>query len=360
MNQALKPDKKPRPGLLARQMSYAYSALIIYISLHPFSNWSDPGLPLFFFLDAAWPRYWTAFDLIVNALAYLPLGFLLTLAWRRLPGAWTSACVAFVLGSLLSLSVESIQAYLPGRVSSNLDLLCNAAGSLLGALLARWKGRRFFDYLALMQRAILAPMHHVEFGLILVSLWLLTQLSPETLLFGAGDLRHLLPITPALAYAANSFFALETSITVLNMIAIGLISRSLLAGRWLSYLSLCVFFVFALGIRTLGAAILLAPQQALAWLTPGALLGLLMGSALLATLLFLPNAWRLALAGLALMSATILVNLTPPNPYSLAALSVWQQGHFLNFNGLTRLVASIWPFLALPYLGLIGLIARRS
>jgi hypothetical protein len=29
-----------------------------------------------------------------------------------------------------------------------------------------------------------------------------------------------------------------------------------------------------------------------------------------------------------------------------AALAVWRQGRFLNFNGLTRLAASFCPFLA--------------
>ena len=53
----------------------------------------------------------------------------------------------------------------------------------------------------------------------------------------------------------------------------------------------------------------------------------------------------------------VLVNLTPYNPYSVAALAVWRQGHFLNFNGLTRLTATLWPFLALPALVLL---ARRT
>jgi hypothetical protein len=58
----------------------------------------------------------------------------------------------------------------------------------------------------------------------------------------------------------------------------------------------------------------------------------------------------LMIAALALMAGTVLVNLAPPNPYSAAALAAWRQGHFLNFNGLTRLVATLWPFLTLPFL----------
>ena len=56
-----------------------------------------------------------------------------------------------------------------------------------------------------------------------------------------------------------------------------------------------------------------------------------------------------ALCGLALMTATALVNLGPENPYLAYSLAIWRQGHFLNFNGLTRLVSTLWPFAALAY-----------
>jgi hypothetical protein len=64
----------------------------------------------------------------------------------------------------------------------------------------------------------------------------------------------------------------------------------------------------------------------------------------------LPRGQRMILAALLIMAATVLVNLAPANPYLAASLKVWQQGHFLNFNGLTRLVSALWPFAALGYL----------
>ena len=67
----------------------------------------------------------------------------------------------------------------------------------------------------------------------------------------------------------------------------------------------------------------------------------------------LPGRIRQALAALSLMLATALVNLAPENPYYTAILQVWHQGHFLNFNGLTRLTSALWPFLALPWLMLL-------
>ena len=91
-------------------------------------------------------------------------------------------------------------------------------------------------------------------------------------------------------------------------------------------------------------------------LTPGALQGLVAGIVILLIALSLPRVARLALAAMLLMAATVLVNLSPPNPYLAATLAVWRQGHFLHFNGLTRLVSSLWPFAAM---GLLILLAAR-
>jgi VanZ family protein len=343
-----------RSSALPRYLAFAYLLLVVYASLHPFSGWRDLGLSPFAFLDAAWPRYWTLFDLSINAVAYLPLGFLLALTLRRLPGRLSPASAATLLAALISLSLECLQTWLPSRVPSNLDLASNTLGGAIGAWLTLWYGQRFFRRLALLQRHLMAPVPHADLALVMLGLWLLTQLSPETLLFGAGDLRHLLGLTPAVPYAAPSFFVIETSIIICNTLAIGLIARTLLTDRNAPHLVLALFFALALTIRALAAAVLVSPQDAFVWLTPGAGLGLLIGLLALALTLLLPPPPRLALAGLALMAGTVLVNLAPPNPYSAAALATWRQGHFLNFNGLTRLAASVWPFLALPYLMLLG------
>ncbi|WP_291994317.1 VanZ family protein [Candidatus Accumulibacter sp. ACC003] len=348
------PPARAQATRLPLYLALAYVVLIGYASLYPFINWRDLGISPLEFLGAAWPRYWTAFDLSVNVIAYVPLGFLLTLALHSLPGRWSAALAALALGSVLSLSMECLQNWLPARVPSNLDLACNAAGSAIGAVIAVWIGKAIFRRLAQLQQNWLAPIAQAELGLVLIGMWLLTQLSPETLLFGVGDLRQILGLTPPLPYAAPAFFMIETGVIACNTIVIGLFARSLMTDRTYPHLLLIFLFVLALAIRTLAAAVLVAPQDALAWLTPGARLGLLIGGVLLSLLLLLPAALRIALAGVALMAGTALVNLTPPNPYSAAALATWQQGHFLNFNGLTRWVASLWPFIALPYLTALG------
>jgi len=338
------------PILLARYLALAWCGLVVYGSLHPFSGWSDSGASPFAFLEGGWPRYWTGFDLLINVAAYLPLGFFLTLALAGLRGRLTAPLLATLLAGGVSLGLESLQSWLPARVPSSLDLACNSLGGLLGAAWAQYVGPRVFARFAALEHRLVAPIPHAELGLTLLGLWLLVQLSPETLLFGTGDLRHLLGLPEAMPFAADSFMLIEASITALNAIAVGLIVRTLSARLDHAYLCVPLFLLAGLVVRTLGAAVLIGPGNAFAWLTPGAQSGLLFATLFLAVAIALPPTARLLLAGLALMAGCVLVNLAPANPYSLAALAAWRQGHFLNFNGLTRLVAMLWPFLTLPFL----------
>lgn len=338
------------PVLLARYLALAWLGLVVYGSLHPFSGWLDKGVSPLAFLEGGWPRYWTVFDLAANVAVYVPLGFFLTLALYRLPGRFTAPVLAVVLAGAVSFGLETAQTWLPSRVPSNVDLACNALGGLLGALWAQLVGPRIFNRIAGLQARLIAPVPHAELGLTLLGLWLLIPLSPETLLFGAGDLRQLLGLSGAVPFAAESFVLIEASITAFNAVAVGLIVRLLCARIAFAYLAVPLFILLGLLVRTLATAILDSPGDAFAWLTPGARMGLTMAAIGLIPAIVLPATARLMLAALALMAGAILVNLAPPNPYSAAALAVWRQGHFLNFNGLTRWVATLWPFLTLPFL----------
>ncbi|MDR0378768.1 MAG: VanZ family protein [Candidatus Accumulibacter sp.] len=345
-------DSNPLLRSLSRYLTVAYLALIVYASLHPFSGWRASGISPFVFLEATWPRYWTSFDLSINVLAYVPFGFFLAQSLGYCVARPCASLIAFASGVVLSFAIESIQSYLPSRVPSSLDLLCNGFGAGLGALAALCCGKRCLARVSY-ARHLLCSTPYAGCGLILIGLWLLIQLSPETLLFGSGDLRHLFAIPSALSYDVSSFVALETAIVACNTLAIGLLVSLVFAGGRVTPRALARFFAAALLIRTLAAAMLVGPESALVWLTPGAGVGFLLGGAAL-ILTRLPFQMRVAVTGAALLVGVVLVNLAPFNPYSVAALAVWRQGHFLNFNGLTRLTASLWPFLALGYLVLPG------
>ena len=346
--------KTSGPALLARYLALAWCGLVVYGSLHPFSGWRDTGVSPFAFLEGGWPRYWTVFDLAANIVVYLPLGFFLTLALARLPGRFTAIALATLLAGAVSFCMESLQTWLPARVPSNLDLGCNTLGGLVGSVLAHHTGPRFFPRLAAWQHRVVAPIPQAELGLTLLGLWLLVPLSPEILLFGAGDLRQPLGLAGAVPFAAPSFMLIEAAITACNTVAVGLLVRLLIARPVAAYVAVPVFLAGGLLVRTLAAAILVGPGDAFAWLTPGAQMGVMVGVIILAVTLPLPLTLRQVLAALALMAGAVLVNLAPPNPYSAAALAAWRQGHFLNFNGLTKWVSILWPFLTVPYLLVAG------
>jgi len=342
-----------RGSPFARYLLTAYLALVVYASLHPFSGWRDSGLSSFAFLAAAWPRYVTAFDIIANVAAYFPLGALILLAaYPRVQGV-AAAVLAIATGAAVSLSLEAVQGFLPTRIPSNIDFACNALGAALGALVALRMAPWLLATgpLRRARQAVLIPGELADAGLVLVGLWLFVQLDPTTLLFGAGDLRRLMELDPGRQRMPGFFVFVEATIAAANIAAVALIAASIVPGRALSSLVVPALVLAALVVRTAAFAILMRAEDVLAWLTPGAAQGLLAGLlfALLAIALPLPRTARLGMAAVLLMAATVLVNLAPPNPYTAATLKVWEQGHFLNFNGLTRLVSSIWPFAALGY-----------
>jgi VanZ family protein len=345
-----------RPSPLARYLLLAYVLLVIYASLHPFSSWRDLGVGAFAFLAGALPRYITAFDLMTNFAAYLPLGFFALLALHPLLRGARALAAAGLGCCCLSLGLEALQTYLPSRIPSNLDLATNGMGAFAGAGLALRFGVGLLGsgrIHALRHRWFLAG-HRYDLGLVLLALWLFTQLNPETLLFGNGDLRGLLEPSPAALHPAEVFIRMEAAVAACNLIAVGLFLSGLTQNDRPLRRLLLALLLGALALKTLAVGVLLKAQNVFAWVTPGALVGLACGAGVLVLAMALPRVARLALAGSLLMAATVLVNLAPENPYLANALQQWPQGYFLNFNGLTHLVSLAWPFAALFYLMLLA------
>jgi VanZ family protein len=348
------PGQALRPSPLARFLLGIYGGLVVYASLYPWTGWRAHGLAPFAYLEAPWPRYITSFDVTVNVLAYLPLGFLAVAALHpRLRGA-TAFAAAAAGGLALSLLMEAAQSYLPTRVENNLDVLCNVAGAAAGAALCIGLLPRLYSSGRLARARLFTPGADTDLGLVLVGLWLFTQLNPAMLLFGAGDLRDLLAPPGGPPRAPGFFVGIEAATAAANLAAVALLASALAAPRQPLRRMLLALLAAALAIKTAAFALIMRAEDVLAWLTPGAQMGLALGAAVALGALSLPRLARLALAAMLLMAATVLVNLAPPNPYLAATLKVWQQGHFLNFNGLTRLVSVLWPFAALGYLFLLA------
>ena len=347
------PTTEAAASRLPLYLAGAYTLLAVYGSLYPFSGWHDSGVPLTAFLTAAWPRYITAFDLVANFAAYLPLGFLWVPALRPLIGPTAAVTVATIVGSGFSLSVETLQNFLPSRVPSNVDLGCNALGTLVGALAgARW-GAALLDggRIDALRRHYFMHGRAGDWGLVLIALWLLTQLNPLTLLFGNGDLRNLLGLPAPLSYTASRFAEIEAATVCAHTVAIGLLAGRITRGPGHARYAVALGLIAAgLIVKTLALTLLMQGAQGLAWATPGSLAGLTAGIFVWIAVAPAPTSVRQALAALALLFASVLVNLAPDNPYLINTQQFWSAGQFLNFNGATSLASSLWPFLALPWL----------
>ncbi|MCX8086852.1 MAG: VanZ family protein [Rhodocyclaceae bacterium] len=341
---------RARASNLPLLLAAVWTLLILYGSLYPFAGWRDTGSALLAFLTAPWPRYFTAFDLLANLLAYLPFGFFWTAAGLRRLAPLFALLIAAFFGAALSLGIETLQNYLPSRVPSNLDLACNALGALVGALAALAWGRSWLDggrlYRFRVQRFL--PGTAGDVGLLLVALWLFTQLNPESFLFGNGQLRSLMGLPAALDFEAGRFGEFELATVAAQSLAIALIGSRLAPRR--PFLWPMALILVALCIKSAALLILMQGAKGLGWATPNTMAGLALGLLLWLAAMGLAPSVRQALAALALMTATVLANLMPDNPYLADSLRVWQQGHFLNFNGLTRLASALWPFLALLWL----------
>ena len=325
--------------------------LVVYASLYPFEGWRAVGVSPFAYLSAPWPRYVTWFDLVLNIAGYVPFGLLAIAASRPKLRGFPAFLVAAAGAALLSLLLEAIQTYLPARFASNLDLLCNVTGAALGAML----GLAFAPLLAegpLQRHRAQAFLHgaDIDFGLMLLGLWLFIQLNPAPLLFGAGELRDYLAPLEGRARRPEFFVAIEAFTTAANLLAVGLLLSLLVTPGWPVRKLFGWLVIGALAVKTAAFAIVMRAENVAAFLTYGAQIGLAVGIAGALAGVALPRTARLALAAVLLMVGTVLVNLTPPNPYLADSLKVWQQGHFLNFNGLTRLVSALWPFATLGYL----------
>jgi VanZ family protein len=340
------------PSSLARYLFLAYALLVIYASLHPFSGWTHTGAPAFAFVNASLPRYITGFDIAANLLGYVPLGFLGVLAlYPQLRGA-AAVALTVLIAILISLSVEALQTYLPSRIPSNLDVASNAAGALLGAVASAAATRLLLreDGLQAARHRLFRSGGRADLGLVLLGLWLFSQLSPETLLFGNGDLRELFETAVGEHHSAQVFIRAEAIVAAANTLAICLLLSILVRyGQPVRLLMLALLTV-ALAVRSLAYGLLFGPEDFLLWLTPGAAFGVAGGAAIATLAVGFSPAWRTALAGVTLMMGAIAVNLAPENPYLAVFLAEWQQGHFLNFTGLTRVVSVLWPFAALAWL----------
>jgi VanZ family protein len=163
-------------------------AIIAYGSLYPwsFEFTAAGGNPVRILLHG-WPGEWDRYvlrDIILNVSIYMPLGLAAALVFRRRRSQAFAATAATAFGFLLSLSMELLQVYVPGRDSSLLDVLTNTLGAAAGAGFAIYfEGglRRLLERRAGQFRAAAS---------LLLLIWAVSELYPLFLEIGRSHLRQ--------------------------------------------------------------------------------------------------------------------------------------------------------------------------
>lgn len=348
-------------------LAMLYTAMIVFASLFPFEGWRAQGISPWVFVSAPLPPpYWTWFDVNINVIGYAPLGFLLALGGLRSGLRGWSLPIALVIGAGLSLCMEFLQIYLPRRVPSNLDFVLNAAGVLLGALVAgalEWLGA--LDRWSVFRERWFGQQPHG--GLVLIGLWPLALLFPQVLPFGLGQVLERLDKTLDAWLEGTPFMdwlplreeplvplmpSAEMLCVMLGLLAPCLLGYMLIDHKGRRAIFALVTLVAGLAATGLSSAMAYGPNHAWEWLTLPTQAGMVVMVFLAACALPVPRRWCAVLLILVLMWQLNWLNQAPLNPYFADSLQSWEQGRFMRFYGLGQWLGWVWPYAVLAYVAL--------
>jgi VanZ family protein len=348
-------------------LAMLYALLIVFASLFPFEGWRVQGISPWVFVTAPLPPpYWTWFDVNTNIAGYVPLGFLLALGGLRSGLRLWSLPVAALAGAALSLCMEFLQIYLPRRVPSNLDFVLNAAGVLVGAMLAgalEWLG-------ALERWSVFRQRwfgEQPQGGLVLLGLWPVALLFPQVLPFGLGQVLERLDKTldawlegtPFMDWLPLRETPLEPLMPSAEMLCVmlGLLAPCLLGYLLIAHTGRRALFALVLGCAgvaatALSSAMAYGPSHAWSWLTLPTQAGMVAAVLLAVCALAVRRRWCAVLLILVLMWQLNWLNQAPLNPYFADTLQSWEQGRFMRFYGLGQWLGWVWPYAVLAYVAL--------
>jgi VanZ family protein len=343
-------DAPRQRTFLPHALALLYGLAIAYASLQPFAPWIPPAAGTPFWPFAPWPPKWTRFDVVANALAYVPFGVFVALIPRRAKPL-LRASIALAAGVALSFGMETLQMFLPTRDASLVDLLSNAfgafGGGLIGGTLVRAdRTRRWLS--SARERAFL-PGRLGDVGIALLALWLTAQINPGIALFAVNFEPGLHPAATAPDTAATM---IEAAQSAFQLAGVGLFIALLLRDR--RYVGGAVLLLIGIAFLLKGTAawLVLKPAAWEAWLRPGVAIGIAAGSLGLLLAAFMPRPAQVAACAIALLSSLLLPLAASDMAAMRAPLTLfnWRYGHLLNYNGLTHTVLLVWPIAAAAWL----------
>ena len=347
------PFSPPTRARLRIWLAIGYAMFIVYASLSPFSGWREQGMDFFEMLQVPLRLTYTGFDAALNFLSYLPFGLLVGLVLRTWFGALASVIISLLLGMWLSASMEYLQMYLPTRISSNMDILSNSVGMLIGALLAvalifwPWLLTR----LTYWRSSLFQHGKEMDFGLALLIFWMFGQINPSLPMLGNVFISEVAS-QPFVTLPSEPFNAWESLAVTLNLLMLSTLLLTLLRVSRNLVTSLLVVLSMVALVKFITAAVLLRSWALLLWINSEAVLGMMLGMLLLLVLLSLSRAAAIYTGAVIAVSYFCVVNFVFDDNAPAAAMSIyhWHYGHLLNYNGLAETIFLIYPLLLLFHL----------
>lgn len=342
---------------LALYLALGYTLLVVYASLSPFSGWRDPGHGPWHFLLEPWPRYLYAFDLVVNVLAYIPFAALVTACVLPSARPWVAAAIGLVAGFALSLSLEGLQAYLPRRISTPVDLVSNTLGAGIGALLAARAGSvpRLVRPLARWRQRWFLAGGVIDLGIALVGLWLFSQLDPSLPLLGIVFFSEGVQAQMAGMLGDQISRILGPASVTLNLVSLGLLLMLLMRSKRAALAAIALIVCVAALMKAIAATALLRTEAAFLWVSKEVAWAILAGASFVSVAALLPRALVRGICALALVGAIALALARPGEMQAFLSLRLfrWSDMQLMHYTGLAAAVAGTWPYCALLYLLLL-------
>ena len=331
-----------------------YTLLVLYASLTPFTGWRDPGHDALDFLRQPLPRYVRAFDVVVNVLAYIPVGLLAALALTSRSHPVFAALFGTVVGAALSLSMEVAQAYLPGRISSALDLITNVAGAVLGALIAAQARAlpAITDRIASWRARLFLPGGRTDLGIALVSLWFFSQLDPSLPLLGIVFFSNGIQAQLAGLGADSTYRMLGPASVCLTLTSLGLLLLLLMRSNRSALAGLAVLVWIAALMKLGAASMLLRSEAAFLWVSNEIVWAIVLGAVLVALAAMLPRRALMLSGALSLTGTILLTFVRPDEVQSFLSLRFFRFAdlQLIRYTSVSATVAAVWPYVALAYL----------
>lgn len=321
----------------------SYGLLLVYGSLFPLehASWDTP-VEVHRLLDwGAVRRSYSAADVLVNFLVYLPWGWLVVFQLAFWPLKW--ALIATIAsGFSLSFAIEYLQLFFPARVPSLGDVVMNTLGTAVGALAGATLHRLPLGEWLKAEYRRLVRGDLADLGTLVIACWALSELTPLVPSLDVSNLKQGIRPFWEVLQGIKPLQVNKTWVEFFEFAALGLVLRSILqlqAPFW------TIFWAVFSGV--LLAKVPIVGRQ----LSLEAGLGLV-GAGLILGLLGRLGEKSGAVLGIVLITTARIVDALTGEDGNLAAHAFnWIPfaGQQHGIVGLIDILLAIWPYLALGF-----------